>query len=271
MFDPPTSLSPSRIEAFTSCPMQFRFSSIERLPEPASIHTAKGTLVHRVLELLFGLPAPERTRERAAEFFPVAWDELIASDEFRRMTTGPAEMESLRKDGRSLVERYFGIEDPTTIEHEGTELWLETQLGSLQLRGIIDRLDRRPDGTLAVVDYKTGRAPSPSQEQKRLGTMYFYAWLCEQALGERPSEVRLVYVASGKVISSEPSDQHLRYLPMRTNAIYQAIEKSCTTGRFATTKSKLCDFCAFRRWCPEFGGDPSRAAVEAPQVYGLPA
>ena len=187
------------------------------------------------------------------------------------MASTPAELEALRKDGRSLVDRYFRVEDPTAIEHEGTEVWLETKLGELQLRGIIDRLDRRPDGGLAVVDYKTGRAPSPAYEQKRLGTMYFYAWLCEQVLGERPREVRLVYVASGKVISAEPSDQHLRYLPMRTTAIHQAIEKSCVTGKFATSKGPLCNFCAFQRWCPEFGGDPARAAVEAPLVYGLPA
>ena len=38
MFDVPVSLSPSRVEAFTSCPMAFRFASIEKLPEPPGIH-----------------------------------------------------------------------------------------------------------------------------------------------------------------------------------------------------------------------------------------
>ena len=49
----PTSLSPSRVEAFTSCPLAFRFASIDRLPEPPHPATAKGSLVHRALELLF--------------------------------------------------------------------------------------------------------------------------------------------------------------------------------------------------------------------------
>ena len=53
----PTSLSPSRVESFTSCPLAFRFSSIEKLPEPPSPHAVKGTLVHRALELLLGRPA----------------------------------------------------------------------------------------------------------------------------------------------------------------------------------------------------------------------
>jgi putative RecB family exonuclease len=49
----PTSLSPSRVEAFTSCPLAFRFASIDHLPEPPHPATAKGSLVHRALELLF--------------------------------------------------------------------------------------------------------------------------------------------------------------------------------------------------------------------------
>ena len=57
MFPVPTSLSPSRVESFLSCPMAFRFASIEKLPEPPSVHTTRGSLVHRALELLFTRPA----------------------------------------------------------------------------------------------------------------------------------------------------------------------------------------------------------------------
>ena len=61
MYPVPTSLSPSRVEAFTSCPMAFRFASIEKLPEPPSIHATKGSMVHRVLELLFMQPGTQRS------------------------------------------------------------------------------------------------------------------------------------------------------------------------------------------------------------------
>ena len=60
MFEVPTSLSPSRVEQFTSCPLAFRFASIERLPERPSIHATRGSLVHRALELAYMRPADER-------------------------------------------------------------------------------------------------------------------------------------------------------------------------------------------------------------------
>lgn len=271
MYAVPTSLSPSRVESFTSCPMAFRFSSIEKLPEPASIHTAKGTFVHRVLELLFQAPAPERTVSLALTLVAQAWAEITVSDEYLMLGPSTEEAEALLADATRLVERYFTIEDPTSIAPEGLELRLEADMGALRLRGIIDRLERTSSGGLVVTDYKTGRAPSASYEQRRLGGVHFYAWLCEQALGERPVEIRLLYLASGETITAYPSEQSIRFLPKRTGAVYQAIEKACLTGDFRPQPSGLCDFCAFRQWCPSFGGDPALAATEAPIVYAVPA
>src|SRR6266536_1738967 len=61
------SLSPSRAADFKTCPLLYRFRSIDRLPERPSPDQARGTLVHAVLERLFDLPAAERTPEQAAE------------------------------------------------------------------------------------------------------------------------------------------------------------------------------------------------------------
>src|SRR5437763_13919733 len=61
----PTTLSPSKISAFKHCPLQFRFSVIDRLPEPPSPAASKGTLVHRALELLM-LRAPAGRTPAAA-------------------------------------------------------------------------------------------------------------------------------------------------------------------------------------------------------------
>ena len=65
----------------------------------------------------------------------------------------------------------------------GVELTLEARVGAMRLRGIIDRLDLTPDGELVVIDYKTGRAPSPAFEQSKLIGVHIYALLCQEVLG----------------------------------------------------------------------------------------
>ena len=53
-------LSPSRAGDFMTCPLLYRFRTIDKLPEEPSPDAVRGTLVHKVLEDLFDLPAPER-------------------------------------------------------------------------------------------------------------------------------------------------------------------------------------------------------------------
>ena len=60
----PATLSPSKVSSFKDCGLAFRFSVIDRLPEPPTVAATRGTLVHRALELLFW-EVPEGERSRA--------------------------------------------------------------------------------------------------------------------------------------------------------------------------------------------------------------
>src|SRR5215211_1671465 len=75
------SLSPSRAADFKTCPLLYRFRTIDRLPERKSLAAVRGTLVHSVLERLYDLPAAQRTPEAARELVAPAWEELRADPE----------------------------------------------------------------------------------------------------------------------------------------------------------------------------------------------
>jgi len=266
MFEVPTSLSPSRVEKFTSCPLAFRFASIEKLPERPSIHTTRGSLVHRALELAFARPPAERTPDAFRASLAVARHEFRSLPDLVDLDLDDEQLAALDEECRQLVERYLLMEDPTRVHPIGLELRLSADVGSLALRGIIDRLDLRDDGELVVVDYKTGRAPSVQWEQKSLAGVHFYSFLCEQVLGRRPAAIRLMYLSSGETIEATPSAQSVRFITTRTAAVWQAVERACETGDFRPRPSALCASCSFQPWCPSFGGDPDRAAVEAPAL-----
>jgi putative RecB family exonuclease len=267
MFEVPQSLSPSRVQGFLSCPMQFRFASIERLPEPPSIHTTRGSLVHRALELLFTAPAPARTPARLAASVEAALDEYRVHADLVDLALDDEQLAAFEQECRDLAMNYLRMEHPTTVHDVGVELRLEATVGSLTLRGIIDRLDLDADGELVVTDYKTGRAPSTNYEQQSLAGVHFYSFLCTEVLGRRPRAIRLMYLRTGETITTTPSDQSVRFLTTRTQAVWKAVETACRTGDFRPRQSSLCTGCAFRDWCPAFGGDPALAAVEAPLRY----
>ncbi len=256
----PRSLSPSKVSKFTDCALAFRFSAIDRIPEPPSPHILKGTLVHDALERLFWeLPRGRRSATAARQALDAAWETLANGPEADSLDLSSDEREAFVRDAWTLVEGYLKLEDPDTVDAAGVELLLEAEVGGVMLRGIIDRLDVTPKGDLVVIDYKTGRVPSEVQEHHRLGGVHFYALLCEEVLGLRPALVRLMYLRKPLVIESAPSDQALRGLRQRTAAVWAAIERSCATEDFRPKPGPLCDWCSFRSICPAFGGDPSLA------------
>ena len=154
-------LSPSRAADFLACPLRYRFRTVDRLPEPPSPDAVRGTVVHRVLEELFDLPAVRRTPEEAGELLLPAWERLRAEEPdaaelFPDAGDGAGtELDAWLASCRTVLERYFTLEDPTRLEPAERELYVETLLDSrLLLRGYVDRLDVAADGRLRVVDYK---------------------------------------------------------------------------------------------------------------------
>lgn len=269
----PTSLSPSKVASFKDCALAFRFSAIDRLPEPPSPAATKGTLVHRALELLFWEEPPGgRSVEAALAKLARARAEMATDPEFTGLRLAGSAEEEFFADAEALTRRYFELEDPNAVRVVGTELRLEAQVGSLRLRGIIDRLELDADGGLVVTDYKTGKAPGQLQEQGRLGGVHFYAFLCEAVLGRRPAKVQLLYLRDRLAIATVPSEQSIRGLKTRTAAVWSAVETACRREDFRPNPSRLCQWCAFRQWCPAFGGDPSAAPRREPVVAApLPA
>ncbi len=252
----PSTLSPSKVSSFRDCALAFRFSVIDRLPEPPSTPAVKGTLVHRALELLYVEAPAKRSLETALTCLRRARDEMSTDEEYLGLHLSDDESDAFAADAERLVQRYFTLEDPRGIEPIGLELMLEAEVGGVRLRGIIDRLELDADGELVVTDYKTGRVPSERNEQTRLGGVHFYAYLCEKALGKRPSRIQLLYLSEPVAVIATPTDQSLRGLERRVGALWSAVERACERDDFRPNPGPLCSWCSFQAHCPAFGGDP---------------
>jgi len=251
-------LSPSRAADFQQCPLLFRLRVIDRLPEPPSPSAVRGTLVHRVLELLFDAAAGDRDLGAARALLPTAWDELQSRHpEYTEMFADTDELGPWLARADELLATYFAMEDPNRLEPAERELWVETVLpDGPALRGVIDRLDVAPDGAIRVVDYKTGKSPTRGYEAGALFQMRFYAVVLRRTRGELPRMLQLVYLGDGQLIRHQPTEAELDATEQKIRAIWSAIEHAALTGEWLPRTSRLCDWCAHRAVCPAFGGEP---------------
>lgn len=252
-------LSPSRVGDFLTCPLLYRLRSIDRLPEPPSPPAVRGTVVHRVLEQLFDLPASDRTPARAAEMIAPAWAELqqvepaVAS---MFPVDGP-EIAAWLTSCQEVLARYFDLEDPRRLEPADRELYVETLTeAKLLLRGVIDRVDVAPDGSIRICDYKTGASPQEMFEGKALFQLKFYALVLWRMRGVVPRVLQLVYLGNSEVLTYEPDEHDLLAVERKVLAVWDAIRAATERREFLPRPGAVCRWCAHQSICPAYGGTP---------------
>lgn len=252
------SLSPSRAGDFMTCPLLFRYRTIDRLPQAPSSAATRGTVVHSVLERLFDLPAAERTLEAAAGLLRPEWDKLVeAEPEVAGLFEDADSLSAWLDSARELLAGYFTLEDPTRLEPAERERLVEVVLpGGLRLRGIVDRLDRAPSGDVRICDYKTGRAPGEMFEGKALFQMKFYALVHWRTTGVVPRLLQLMYLGDREVLRYSPDEADLVATERKLLALWTAIERATQLRDFPPRPSRLCDWCDHQALCPSFGGTP---------------
>ena len=272
-------LSPSRAADFMQCPLMYRFRVVDRIPTAPSPAAARGTLVHAVLERLFDLPAEQRTVAAAVALVRPQWARLVEEQAELAgvLDAGVDEVAEVDVEGRwldgaaQLVRQWFDLEDPTRLEPAERELYVETEVDGLVLRGYVDRLDVAADGALRVVDYKTGRSPSELFEGKALFQMKFYALVLWRLHGQIPKMLQLVYLGDSQIVRYVPDEHDLRSLERNLQAVWAAVCRAAETGDWRPRTSKLCGWCDFKEFCPEFGGTPPPLPAHAATIALDPA
>ena len=234
----------------------FRLRTVDRLPEPGSLATHKGTLVHAVLERLYDLPARERVPQAATDMLPAhGRSHQERNPQVMDLFASSEQVDSWLEEARALLRSYFTMENPMRLEPAERELFVEVETqGGLLLRGFVDRLDIAPDGAMRVVDYKTGRSPAPRFQEEALFQMRFYALVLLRLRGQAPRRLQLLYLRDGRTLTHDPRASELESVQVRLERIWDEVEDCARRGDFAPRRTRLCDWCAFQSSCPLFGG-----------------
>ena len=245
-------LSPSRASQFKTCPKQFKFANVDKIKEPTTEVQAKGTTVHQALEDLFDLKPDERNTEKLHNLFREAWTKVRGNDEHHNLFSSVEEEREWGLDGLKLLNNYMSIEDPTSFEPLERERWVRGSIEDLNLRGILDRMDRNNKGELVIVDYKSGKAPLAKYKEPRFFALKLYALLIQKELGEMPSELKLIYLKNSTIHTLKVTQDSLDQVKIEVLEIWNNIKKAFESNEFPATKNTLCDWCYYKPICPVF-------------------
>ena len=267
-------LSPSSAGAFDQCPQRWKFRYLDRRPDPPGQAALAGTFAHRVLELLLQAPPADRTVDTARTIARAVWPEIAADPDFAALQLDEAQARHFRWVSWNAIEGLWTLEDPSSIEVEATEHQVETTLGGIPFRGIVDRLDVEADG-LVVTDYKSGRAPPARYREGRLAQVLLYAAAVGALRGELPRRARLLYLGQ-KTVETTVDDDTIGPVVDALAGTWGEIQTACASDEFDTRTGPLCAWCPYVAECPagvaEVSARHERGAVrlDAPGLAALP-
>lgn len=258
--------SHSRLSTFETCPRQFHFRYVLRVPEESEgIEAFVGKRVHEVLERLYEfvdrgqVPPLQKVVDRYYQIFDEHWDDARI-----RIVKEGTDKAFYRELGSRCLHNYYRRHYPfdadETLGLEERVLFELDEAGRYKVQGIVDRISRAPDGAIEIVDYKTGQwVPSQSKldEDRQLA---LYQLGLQKVYGPK-QPMRLVwhYVAKGVTRVSQRTPEQLERLRATTMERIDEIQRE---SAYEPKPSRLCDWCEYRSLCPAFREDSDARAQD---------
>ncbi|MFZ5845360.1 MAG: ATP-dependent helicase [Patescibacteria group bacterium] len=236
-------LSYSQLETFSTCPLQYKYRYVLRIPVPPSAALTFGDTIHRTLRAFYELvKAGEKpSRDKLIELYEVNWSSLGFGDKRYE--------EKMKKQGRELLLGFYekGY-DPQQVPTDLEQPFKIKITPTLKLAGKIDRVDTFPDGKIEIIDYKTGQALKKRDATRDLQLTVYALAATDPGIYHKPPEkviVSFYFLEGQEKISATRESQQLEEAKQE---IAQKAEEVARSD-FQPTPGKHCDFCEFRLIC----------------------
>jgi len=236
------SLSASDLDLYLTCPLKYKFRRVFGIPEEPTINQRFGILIHSVLERFHkDAGEGETTNGGLAELM-----DLFESG-WRRSGFGSSDDElQFRDRAREAMRLYWERER----ESEGVPVWLERKfdirIGEHQVRGRVDRVDRLPDGSYELIDYKTGERKSEAQLENDL-QLALYRLAAREAWGLEAGTGSYYYVLDADKVAAPTKPDDAERVERTVLAVGEGVISQDFEPRPSPT---TCGWCDYRLICP---------------------
>ncbi len=263
--------SPSRISTYESCPRQYKYRYIDRIPrDEESIEAFLGSRVHEALNKLYRDLQLDKDPSLPDLLDYYEWDWGRRWHDQVRIVKQDYSIDHYKRLGKRCLENYYQAHKPFD---RGQTLGLEHRVtssldadGRYRIQGYIDRLVSTGSGRYEIHDYKTsGRLPVQDEiDADRQLALY---QLGVERVWPDVEQVELVwhYLAFDKELRSRRTPEALDKLKTKTIALIDRIE---TDTEFRPIKTNLCHWCAYKDICPVWTDHPVTAPAPSIRTPG---
>ena len=236
-----TRLSASAVDTYERCGLQFKLDRDWRLSAKPAAAMQYGAAIHRILKTYFDSInlGRAKTDNELIDLFRLDLAEARIQE--------PYQHELYEKQGVAQLREFLATArtlPSAQVLH--TEQSFEIRVGPTSVVGRIDRIDRRPDGSVAIVDYKTGKARDQENADESL-QLSLYAIAAKEKWGYTVGALIFYNLEENVAVATIRNEAQLLGARSRVEAAAQGI----ADGKFVARTGMHCNFCAYRSLCPE--------------------
>ncbi len=187
-------LSPTKINTFLDCAVKYRYIYIDKIGR-FYMHSRPG--------FSFGSTLHQVLQQFHAQGGALTADQMAADLDQKWITAGYASAEEEKghqEAAHEIVAAYHAAhQESAALQAEtiATEKTISCDLGRFKLTGRVDRIDRYLDGTLEVVDYKSGRLEVSVEEVAGSLAMSCYQLIMQRLYPDAPIRGTIYCLRSG--------------------------------------------------------------------------
>ncbi|MBM3119236.1 MAG: PD-(D/E)XK nuclease family protein [Chloroflexi bacterium] len=233
--------SPFKLNMFLQCPRQYKFQYIEHLGDiykKARPYFTMGDHVHAALkDFLSAVPISERSLPKL---------ENLLREKWRRNRKGFNNREDEKRWGEKALNqlRRFAKNQDISVTPLMIENYHKVELTpNLVLGGRIDRVDKEADGSLHIIDYKTGKMPAEINQIQ----LHIYALILSKKQDLPLKKASYLYLDAGKLRTIELTAAELA---QATSYVIGMVNRICTEEEYPATPNIYCWNCDFLEICP---------------------
>lgn len=255
----------SAIDTYLQCPQRYKFQEIDCIRVPKSREALFGTLVHETLVYMFRHDPLFPTLEEVTGYFREHWPSAeefnteSAHDPLKRPWSDE-EIKRYYEEGVRMLKNFYEKNAPWNLTVIDLESRFEVVLADEKtgethiLAGIMDRIDKTPDGIYEIIDYKTGRRmPSQDSINDNLQLSLYSLGLQKRWPHIKPEEISLslYFLRHGEKLTTKATAEMTEKTKNHALATIQEIQTHIRSGKtFEPMPGPLCDWCNFRPLCP---------------------
>ncbi len=245
-------LSPTKLTIYLACPTKYFWTYVDDRGKwylRARSYYSFGSTLHHVLQRFHDAgDAGVATTEQALAALEESWIEAGY--------TSQQEMEEALGEGKAIVASYVetALAAPVTAHTLWVEKLLRADLGSFALIGRLDRVDEWDDGTIEVVDYKSGRETVTEEEVATDLAMCCYQLLLRRQFPDRRVVASIIALRTGAKAVASLADEAMAEFEQDIQMLGEEVLNRDFANHEPTPKPLCadCDFLPLCRKHPDF-------------------